>query len=55
MTDLEYEEARRGWVRWYGQPEYGGWTRDTRDGRQKPQQVIEEERKEREKEINVKS
>ena len=38
----ECEEAEyREWTAYYGSQYYGGWNRDPRDGRYKPQAVIE--------------
>ncbi len=36
QQEMEY----RSWTRQYGKQEYGGWARDPRDGRYKPQAVI---------------
>lgn len=38
----EHEEAEyRNWTAYYGSQYYGGWNRDPRDGRYKPQAVID--------------
>lgn len=38
----EREEAEyRAWTAYYGSQYYGGWARDPKDGRYKPQPVIE--------------
>jgi hypothetical protein len=40
----EREEAEyRAWTAYYGSQYYGGWNRDPKDGRYKPQAVIDEE------------
>ena len=44
MIDAEQERREaeyRGWTAYYGSQYYGGWNRDPRDGRYKPQAVID--------------
>jgi hypothetical protein len=41
-AEKERQEAEyRGWTAYYGSQYYGGWAQDPRDGRYKPQAVID--------------